>query len=70
MSWRVIVDAQQTGWKGNWILGLDALDGNWAEAWDDIFPGFKAQRFDTEREADGLARRLRSRGFTVATEEV
>jgi hypothetical protein len=69
MPWRVIVDPRQTGWDGNWVLGLDASDGSWVEAWDEIYPGYKAQRFQTEREADGLARRLRSRGFTVATEE-
>jgi hypothetical protein len=71
MAWKVVVGANQEGWKsGEWLADADPPEGEWTEAWDEIFPRYKAQRYKTEIEAHHVAGRLRSRGFSAATEEV
>jgi hypothetical protein len=71
MAWKVVVGANQQGWRqGNWLTEADPAGGDWVEAWDEIFPRYKAQRYATETEAHHVAGRLRSRGFSAATEEV
>jgi hypothetical protein len=43
------------------MVSAGGPDGvQWREAWDDIIPGYKARRYDTEREAAPAARQLRA----------
>ena len=66
MTWKVVVGAEDGAWPDDAQIPMDATD--WAEAWDDIIPGYKAARFADEKEANAAARRLRAFGFISATE--
>lgn len=65
--------------KREWkvVVPVDSPDGiEWKEAWDNIIPGFKSARFDSDYEATIAARQLRSTlvggadGFEAATTDL
>jgi hypothetical protein len=66
MTWKVMVGAEEAPWP-DVVVPLDPPSG-WAEGWDDIVPGYRRERFDTEVEANAVAQRLRAHGLSAATE--
>lgn len=53
-EWRVVVPNDPA------YGATAAAADDWIEAWDDIYPGYVAQRFPSEIEAKSAARRLRA----------
>jgi hypothetical protein len=68
MSWRVVIN-RDGPWVDHAVVPLDPPAG-WVEAWDDAIPGYKQQTYETETQANALARRFRAFGFSAATEAV
>ncbi|HKT72068.1 MAG TPA: hypothetical protein VJQ47_04210 [Steroidobacteraceae bacterium] len=67
-SWRVVVGAEMEQWQDIHGFLLDPLSESWIEAPDNIIPGYKQKLYETEPEANAMARRLRAYGYVSATE--
>ncbi len=67
MEWKVMVGSTERPWETGDEIALDPPSG-WAEAWDEIVPGYRAQRYASEHEANAVATRLRALGLTTATD--
>jgi hypothetical protein len=53
-KWKVVVPTEIVDWQ------TAASGTEWIEAPDDIFPGYKSKRYDSELQALQAARQLRS----------
>jgi hypothetical protein len=65
MPWRIMVGASEEPWRDPIPLEPDT---GWAEAWDEIIPGYRTARFASEAEASAIANSLRAHGLSAATE--
>ena len=54
-KWKVVVPSEMRDWQ------TAATGTEWFEAPDDVFPGYRARRYDTEIEALQAARQIRSK---------
>ena len=67
MTWMVVINADGESWPDGALVPIDPPSG-WVEAWDGAIPTYQARRYDTEEEANMMARRFRVFGFSAATE--
>jgi hypothetical protein len=68
-KWKVLVAGREEAWLDTGYVSLDAADdSDWKEAWDGIVPGYQCRIFESEKEANALALRLRGVGYITATE--
>lgn len=68
MTWRVVVN-REGAWVDHAVVPIDPPTG-WVEAWDDAIPGYQRRTYESEHDANCLARRFRAYGFSAATEKV
>jgi hypothetical protein len=68
VSWRIVINSEGA-WVDYGVIPMDPPTG-WTEAWEGVVPGYQRQRYETEVEANEIARRFRALGFSAATELV